>query len=616
MLTKGGNSPLSINEILKKYWGHSGFRPKQEEIIHAVMAGNDTLALLPTGGGKSVCFQVPALAMGKLCLVVSPLIALMKDQVERLQKAGVAARAITSGMSYSEMENVLESAAFGKLSFLYVSPERLGSELFEARLPRLPLGLIAIDEAHCISQWGYDFRPAYLKIQLVRERVPNIPVLALTASATITVANDIMDKLAFRGRNMVRGSFLRPELVLWTSQGDDKHGRLLRVMQKVDGSSIVYLRTRKGTVRTARFLQHHGISAEAYHAGLTSNERDRIQKEWTSGTLRCVVATNAFGMGIDKPDVRAVVHMELPPDMESFYQEAGRGGRDGNMAYAFLIVGPGDDENLRDRAQAAFPEHTDVRRVYQAFADINAIAHGSGELETYDLDIAALSARTSLPPTVVHHSLKALELDGRIVLSEGVRSPSRVFIRATHKVIYDLRVANEKHGPVLEALLRLYGGLYEESAVVDEARIAKLIGSEARNVSAMLKELDQQKVITYKPRNDAPALTLLTPRVDSDRLRLEPAALELRKQRAMDRLDAMLAYVKNSKTCRVRVLLSYFDEPDLKDCGQCDVCRSVAGYITRSATSAVNEPLNEFDVPDREKRWSNDEFEKPRTKDQ
>jgi len=616
MLTKGGYSPLSINEVLQKYWGHTDFRPKQEEIIHAVMAGKDTLALLPTGGGKSVCFQVPALAMGKLCLVVSPLIALMKDQVEHLQKAGVAARAITFGMSYPEMENVLESAAVGKLSFLYVSPERLGSELFEARLPRLPLGLIAIDEAHCISQWGYDFRPAYLKIRLVRERVPNIPVLALTASATSVVATDIMEKLAFRGPHMVRGSFLRPELVLWTSQGDDKHGRLLRVMQKVDGSSIVYLRTRKGTIRTARFLHHHGISAEAYHAGLSSAERDRIQKEWTSGKLRCVVATSAFGMGIDKPDVRAVVHMELPPDMESLYQEAGRGGRDGKMAYAFLIVGPGDDENLRDRTLAAFPELTDVRRVYQAFADIHGIALGSGELETYDLDTAALSTRTSLPPTVVHHSLKALELDGKIVLSEGVSSPSRVFIRTTHKVVYDLRVTSKKHGPILEALLRLYGGLYEESAVVDEVRLAKLIGTDARKVNSLLKELDHQKMIAYKPKNDAPTVTLLTPRVDSDRLRLDPAALELRKQRAMQRLEAMLAYVKNTSTCRVRVLLSYFDEPDLNDCGQCDVCRAAVAYTPGPVSSAVNEPLTEFDIPDREKRWRNDEFEKPSAKDQ
>lgn len=598
-----------IHEILREHWGYTAFRPRQEEIIRSVLAGRDTLALLPTGGGKSLCFQVPALATGKLCLVVSPLIALMKDQVSRLRAQGITARAITSGMAYAEIENALESAAYGKLAFLYVSPERLGTELFKARLPRLPLGLIAVDEAHCISQWGYDFRPAYQKLKELREVVPKVPVIALTASATHAVAMDIMEKLGFRNEHMIRGSFERPELALWVSRGEDKQGRLLRIMDHVPGSAIVYVRERKGTVRLARALEQHGVSAAAYHAGLPGADRDRIQQAWTEGTLRCVVATNAFGMGIDKADVRVVAHMDLPPDLESYYQEAGRGGRDGKQAYAFLLTEPGDIDKLNERVSTSFPALSDVRRVYQAFADTHRIALGAGFMESYEVDLEGLAKRAALRPAVVSAALKSLELDGRVALSDGVRTPSRIFIIAQPTVVYHIRVNDRRMGALIEALLRLYGGLYEEPAVIDEFKIARACEWSVETVKQRLQELDKQRVLIYRPRSEAPAMTLLEPRADAQRLSLDPEALQRRKERAMARMKAMIDYVQDEKQCRATTLLAYFDEPPGSPCGKCDVCRQRATSAVSAGQGMAHEPAVPY-APDFEKeRWDHDHSE-------
>ncbi len=597
-----------IHAVLHRVWGYESFRPRQEGIIRATMAGTDTLALLPTGGGKSLCFQVPALAMGKLCLVVSPLIALMKDQVMRLKKLGVPARAIISSMTHAEIDNALESAALGKYAFLYVSPERLASELFLARLPRLPLGLIAVDEAHCISQWGYDFRPAYLQIAKVREVRPEVPILALTASATTEVANDIMERLSFKKPHVIRGSFQRPELTLWISRGEDKNGRLLRVLGNVQGTAIVYVRERRSTLRIATLLQRHGIAAAAYHAGLPSEERDRIQQEWTSGTMRCMVATNAFGMGIDKADVRVVVHLEPPPDLESYYQEAGRAGRDGKPSFAFLLTGPGDREKLEDRLASSFPTVQQVRAVYQAFADTHGIALGSGLLETYEVDNRTLATRTGLPPVVVAHALKALELDGRLVLSDGVRSPSRVLIIADQRLVYGKRVNDERHGPLLEALLRTYGGLFEEPVLIDELRLAKGLKWQVDTVMKRLRELDQQRVISYKQRSDSPSATLLTPRADAQRLTLDPTALALRRQRAEARLTALLNFVEEQVECRARLLIRYFGEEMEADCGTCDVCRGRGAYgRPDSGDNVVNEPIGLSPEMAHRRRWEMDE---------
>ncbi len=580
--------------MLEKHWGYNAFRPMQERVIRDVLTGQDTLALMPTGGGKSLCFQVPALVMGKLCLVVSPLIALMKDQVERLRSMGIAARAITSDMRWAEIDNTLEAAACGKLSFLYVSPERLGSDHFQARLPRMPLGLIAVDEAHCISQWGYDFRPSYQKINEVREKMPGVPVLALTASATAVVAKDIMDKLSFAKDNVVRGDFRRSELVLWVSHGEDKQGRLLKIMENVPGTSIVYMRERRGTVRIAQFLRQRGIPAEAYHAGLASEDRDHVQREWSTGRLRCVVATNAFGMGIDKPDVRSVVHMEAPPDLESYYQEAGRGGRDGATAHAFLLTGPGDEQRAIERVNSSFPAIAAVRRTYQAFSDANGIALGSGLQESYPFDLRNIAERIGLPISTVAHSMKALELGGHLVLSEGARTPSRVLFTTDSRNVYALRVADQRRGRLVEALLRLYGGLFEEAATIDEARLARLTEKPVDEVEKLLNELDAMKVLSYRPRNDRPSATLLQPRQDATRLTLDPAALRDREQRAQQRLQAMLLYMSTKGQCRMTILLSYFNEPVGQDCGRCDVCRSRNSHGEPGSTSVVAEPLAEY----------------------
>jgi len=604
--SSGGNE--DIHAVLQRHWGFSEFRPMQERIIEQALKGKDTLALLPTGGGKSLCFQVPALAMGRMCLVVSPLIALMKDQVQRLRSLGISARALTSGMSHAEIDNTLESAALGKLSFLYVSPERLASELFLARVTRMSIGLLAVDEAHCISQWGYDFRPSYQRIREVRALLPGVPVLALTASATTEVAADIMRQLEFTEENVVRGSFLRPELVLWVSKGEDRSGRLLRIMQHVPGSSIVYVRDRRQTVHYARFLNHHGHSAKAYHAGLDHATRDRLQQEWTSNILRCVVATNAFGMGIDKADVRSVVHMELPPDLESYYQEAGRAGRDGRTSHAFLLTAPGDDELALEKVRSSFPPLGHVRAVYQAFADLHGIAMGSGFMESYPLNIHALAERTALRPSVVSNALKVLELDGRIALSDGVHSPSRVLITTHAKVVYDIRVKDARSGPLMEALLRLYGGMFEEAAIIDETRIASLMASTVPKVIAGLLHLNKLGVISYRQRSDLPALTLLQPRADAQRLNLDPASLKLRQERAQYRCDAMLHFVHGNQ-CRARMLLAYFSESMEEDCGQCDVCRAARPrhYGPGINTSSTTSPTHALEPDVTALRWGLDE---------
>ena len=597
-----------VHEVLREYWGYGNFRPVQEDVVHSVLAGQDTLALLPTGGGKSLCFQVPALAMQKLCIVISPLIALMRDQVGRLKKQGIPARAIVSGMTHAEIENALDSAVAGKLSFLYVSPERLGTDHFRGRVGRMPIGLIAVDEAHCISQWGYDFRPSYLKIAELREVLPQIPVLALTASATADVATDIMHKLAFRTPHVIRANFDRPELVLWVSKGEDKQGRMLKILQNIPGTSLIYMRDRKGTVRTAHFLKHHSFNAAAYHAGMPAGERDRVQKEWTAGTLRIVTATNAFGMGIDKPDVRSVIHMEAPSDLESYYQEAGRAGRDGKTAYAFLLVGPGDEERLRERLEVSFPPLTDVRRVYQAFADLNGIAIGSGEMETYPVDIHAIAERLGARVALVSHSLKALELDGRIVLSEGVRSPSRMLITAPASTVYHLRVNDQRLGPLLEALLRLYGGLFEEPAVIDEIRVARHLQWQVDSVVERAQELDRMGVISYKRRSDAPTVTLMTPREDAAKLQLDPVALRDRRARAERRLEAMIDHMNNTDRCRAVVLLEYFGEQDPSSCGRCDVCRGMRrASLMDTGSTEVHDPLYEDDISADLLRWKKDE---------
>ena len=442
----------------------------------------------------------------------------------------------------------------------------------------------------------------------MREVRPEVPVIALTASATQTVANDIMERLAFKAPHVIRGSFQRPELTLWISRGEDKNGRLLRVLRHIEGTAIVYVRERRATTRIAALLQQHGVSSAAYHAGLPPEERDRIQQAWTEGALRCMVATNAFGMGIDKADVRVVVHLEPPPDLESYYQEAGRAGRDGKPSSAFLLTGPGDIKKMEERFTGSFPTLDQVRKVYQAFADTHGIALGSGLLETYEVDNRSLANRTGLAPVVVAHALKALELDGKLVLSEGVRTPSRVLIIADQRLVYGKRVNDNRHGPVLEALLRTYGGLFEEPVLIDELRLAKGLKWQVETVVTRLEELHQQRVISYRKRSDSPTATFLTPRADAQRMVLDPAALAQRQQRALDRLKAMIAFVEEDDECRARRLIRYFGEEVAQDCGTCDVCRSKVVYErTSTASTTVAEPTGLSPEAARILRWELDE---------
>ncbi|MBK9074463.1 MAG: RecQ family ATP-dependent DNA helicase [Flavobacteriales bacterium] len=563
---------MDIHEVLKKHWGYTSFRPMQEAVIRAVLADKDTLALLPTGGGKSVCYQVPALARGGLCIVVSPLIALMRDQVLQARARGITAKAVMSGMARYEVESTLEEAALGHVSLLYVAPERIASDLFRARLPRMPVTLIAVDEAHCVSQWGYDFRPSYMRIPELREVFPEVPIIALTATATTDVAQDIQARLGFRKRNLFRAAFQRPELTFWVSTGEDKLGRLFRILDALPGSGIVYVRDRRGTLDLARTMVSQGVTAAAYHAGLPHAERERVQNEWLSGKLRYVVATNAFGMGIDKPDVRCVIHMAPPPDLESYYQEAGRAGRDGRPAHAFLLLDEGDPERMLERVRGGFPTMEQVRKTYQAFADAHRIALGSGEFEAYALDLRDLARRAALAPTIVMNALKALELDGTIALSEGIHAPSRVHLVCDARTVHALRVNDAKRGPLLETLLRLQGGLFDSPASIDEERISQLLQWSVDQVRKTLMDLRRMDVLTYHARNDAPLVTLLVPRRDAHRLTLDPRSLADREKRAIDRANAMIAYCAPTNACREGHLLRYFGEAVTRTCGRCDRC--------------------------------------------
>lgn len=566
------NEGVDILSILRQHWGFSAFRPGQEEVVRSVLTGRDTLALLATGGGKSLCYQVPAKVLGGLCLVVSPLIALMKDQVEQARRRGLKARAVMSGMTWAEVENVLEDAAQGRLDLLYLAPERIGSEVFQGRLPRMPLRLIAVDEAHCISQWGYDFRPSYMRIPELRKHHPKVPILALTATATPQVRADIMKRLGCVDPHLVVSSFRRPELVFWVSQGGDKRARLERILNAVQGCSIIYLRDRRGTVDLARTLRGMGVNAAAYHAGLPHEERTRVQEEWVTGKIRCVTATNAFGMGIDKPDVRSVIHLAPPPDIESYHQEAGRAGRDGQRAHAFLLIDEGDAARARERVAASFPSLADVRRVYQAFADIHRIAIGAGLQETYPLDLAALARHVGTSPANALNSLKAVELDGGITLSEGVHSPSRILFTCSPGVVHHLRVHDARLGPLIEAILRLHGGAFDAPVAIREEQLGGLLHKSAQVVRDQLKDLRRMDVLSYHERNDAPLVTLLTPRRDAQRMMLDPEALADRQARAMERVEAMIAYLGKNVPCRERALLSYFGEYVAEPCGRCDRC--------------------------------------------
>ncbi len=567
------NTILKARSVLKHYWGYEQFRPLQEDIVLSVMAENDTLALLPTGGGKSICFQVPALMREGICLVISPLIALMKDQVDQLKRRNISARAIYSGMSKREIDILLDNCIYGHEKFLYVSPERLKTEIFIERAKQMNICLLAVDEAHCISQWGYDFRPPYLEIAAFREIIGKVPCIALTASATPVVKNDICDKLHFERPAIFQKSFARSNLSYSAFNTEKKENRLIEILQKVPGSSVVYVRNRKKTRLMADFLKQKGLSADYYHAGLSTAQRDSRQQAWIKGQTRIIVSTNAFGMGIDKPDVRTVVHLDLPPDLESYYQEAGRAGRDEKMAYAVLLFNKADIEHLQEQIQLNYPAVAEIKKVYNALCNHFKIAVGSGEMASYDFDYDDFVRKYSLSPLATFYSLKQLEHFGFVFLNEGLKQPSKLLFQANAHDVYAFQVANAHFDAIIKLLLRAYGGsLYTDFITISEAAIAQHLKVSEQQVLALLSELHEMKIAVYEPKKEKPQVTFLQGRIATDRLQIDRKWLEERKTHDWNKAKAVIEFAQHVEKCRTRMILDYFGEWTEKNCGVCDFC--------------------------------------------
>lgn len=561
-----------LYSLLKQFWDSSSFRGVQKDIIFSVLSGEDTLAILPTGGGKSLCFQLPVLAMEGVCLVISPLIALMKDQVDQLRQKQIPAEYLIAGMNRHEIDRILDNCVYGKVKFLYLSPERLASELVIERMKRIRLSLIAVDEAHCISQWGYDFRPPYLKIAETRKLFPKVPLIALTATATPEVQQDIMEKLGFTGRKVFQQSFFRENLHYHVIYSENKLNRLIEFIRKVQGSGIVYVRSRGKTVDASRFLRDHSISADFYHAGLSVDERSRKQNQWMEGKIKVIVSTNAFGMGINKPDVRFVVHLDLPDTLEAYYQEAGRAGRDGEKSFAVVFYNNSDIMEAETRLERSFPEPEEIKRVYQCLGNYFQLAVGGGEGQSYDFDLNRFCHVYELKPLTVHNSLSLLETEGYISFSEGFKLPSRVYIQMTNTVLYDFLVRNPAFDLLVKTLLRSYGGLFESFVKIREEDIARRTGTSREEVIRLLNLLQKMEVLSYFPRKDLPQLTFITERLDTRNLRIDKDKLTWRKERFKTKLDSVINFVSGQNECRSKTILSYFGETNSPDCGTCDFC--------------------------------------------
>lgn len=566
------NIKEDIHQALKKYWGYDSFRPLQEDIILSALAGGDTLALLPTGGGKSLCFQVPGLVLGGTTLVISPLIALMNDQVQNLKKRGISAVAISAAMNFREIDVALNNAALGHVQFLYVSPERLQNETFRQKISYLPITLIAVDEAHCISQWGYDFRPSYLKIAEVRAYFSSVAIIALTASATRPVVEDIQLQLEFKNGQVFRQSFARSNLRYVVQQEENKAARLLKLIANLGGSGIVYVRNRKKTEEMAAFLKQQKLSALAYHAGLKYDERQNIQQQWIDNKVQVICATNAFGMGIDKPDVRFVVHLDLPENLEAYFQEAGRGGRDGKTAYATLFYTRGDQQRLLDNFKYAFPEPDYIRQSYQAICNYYQVAVGAGQGLSVEFDIDRVCSSYNLLAVLVYNSIKFLEKENYLSFLDAGFEPSKVLFLAGKEDIYEFQVKYPKFEPLIKTLLRSYGGLFENYVFVSEKDLAYRVKNNATAVAEQLKHLDTQGIISYVPQSSLPRLMFLQDRVQAKYLELDPRNYHALKQRYQERMEAVIAYSDNDQLCRQVQLLMYFNEFNYTDCGHCDVC--------------------------------------------
>lgn len=561
-----------IQNILSQYWGHSAFRPLQEDIILSVLEGKDTLALLPTGGGKSICFQVPAMAMDGICVVISPLIALMKDQVENLRKRGIPAVSIVSGMNRTEIDTALDNCIYGKEKFLYISPERLSSELFLERLQKMKVSLLAIDESHCISQWGYDFRPSYLKIADIRKHLPGVPVLALTATATKNVEEDIQKKLEFKNANVFKKSFQRSNLHYIVLYEEDKLGRLLKIANRVKGVGVVYVRTRKKTKDIAEFLRSKGISAEAYNAGLTGTDRAKVQDNWIKEKTRIVVATNAFGMGIDKGNVRFVVHIDSPESLEAYYQEAGRGGRDEQQAYGILLYNQNDREELEQRIDLNFPEVNKIKAVYTALGSFYQLPIESGKGVSFDFDLYSFCSTYNFSMSETYNCLKILELQGLITLSDSVSLQSRLHFTMNANSLYEFQVKHPRFDQFIKVILRLYEGVFDEYVNIKEDEIALRATITKQEAINLLNSLQQLQIIKYIPFTDKPQLTFTEARLGKDHVIIDRQNLADRKKRYIERARSFLNYAETQNRCRSQMLVAYFGELNTERCGVCDYC--------------------------------------------
>ena len=576
----------NYRKVLQKYWGYDDFRGIQREIIESIGSRHDTLGLMPTGGGKSITFQVPALCSEGTCIVITPLIALMKDQVQNLRCRGIRAAAIYSGLSHEEIITTLENCIFGGITILYVSPERLSSELFRTKLRHMKVSFITVDEAHCISQWGYDFRPSYLQIADIRKDLPGIPVLALTATATPQVVEDIQDKLSnpidpivpivppHPGFNVFKMSFERKNLAYVVRHAADKRQELIHILESVKGCAIVYARSRRRTKELAELLCEAGISATFYHAALDTTVKDQRQRDWQEDKVRVMVATNAFGMGIDKPDVRVVIHIDCPDSLEAYFQEAGRAGRDGQKAYAVLLYNDADHRKLDKRISDTFPEKDYVRKVYEHLAYFYQVGVGSGYHATFEFNIDKFCHAFHHFPVQVDSALKILNRAGYIEYTEEQDNQARVMFTISRNELYRLENASPNEEKVITALLRNYGGLFVDYNYIDESFIASQCGLQPQQLYMILKNLSDKHILHFIPQKKTPYVRYLQRREDPEHVLLPPAVYEERKEQFRGRIQAMISYATDDHVCRSRQLLRYFGEEDSHDCRQCDVCLS------------------------------------------
>lgn len=576
------------SRILKQYWGYDRFRGIQEDIIDSISKNKDTLGLMPTGGGKSITFQVPALAKEGMCLVITPLIALMKDQVQNLKKRGIKALAIYSGMSRQDIIITLENCIFGNYKFLYISPERLDTEIFRTKLRKMHISMITVDESHCISQWGYDFRPAYLKIAEIRELLPDVPVLALTATATPEVVKDIQARLHFRHKNVFRMSFERNNLAYIVRKTENKTAELLHILRSMPGSAIVYVRNRRRTKEITELLNNEYITADFYHAGLDDATKDIRQHRWQSGESRVMVATNAFGMGIDKPDVRIVIHMDLPDSIEAYFQEAGRAGRDGQKAYAVILYAKSDKTTLHKRIPDTFPEKEYIRDVYEHLQYYYQMAMGDGLDCVREFNIEDFCRKFKYFPVPVDSALRILTQAGYLEYTAEQDSTSRILFTIRRDELYRLREMGEDMDRLIQAVLRSYTGVFTDYTYINEDSLAIRTGLTRRQIYEMLVHLAKLRIVSYIPHKKTPYIIYTRERVEAQRIHISPEVYEHRKARYETRINAMLDYVTNNTVCRSRMLLDYFGERNEHNCGQCDTCISL-----RSKSKVSEQPDRE-----------------------